>query len=166
MKMSRGMIAVINLDDDAVKSGNLRHVKDSLSEKEKDPLVLFRSCACREHPLDIQMQLHEVERQIEGHAKVDHFSYSDSHNEVPSEIWNKILLKAKREYSNNFAHQSYELQQQMSAYIKIVEMRITPPHGINQKRMAKSIEDAEREYPDDYSMQVFLIEQSFVDDTE
>gem|GEM_PF-1463407 len=129
-------------------------------------LAKIVSRAQREHPLDLQMQLSEVDQQIEGHAEVEHFSDSTNHSDVPSGILNKIIRKAKREHPNNFALQSHELQEQMSAYIRIAEMGNSPPPGMNRKKMSKAIADAEREYPDDYSMQVYHIGQGFEDDTE
>ena len=129
-------------------------------------LAKIVSRAQREYPLDLQMQLHEVEQQIEGHAEVEHFSDSANHSDVPRGILNKIILKAKREHSNNFSLQSHEMQEQMSAYVKLAEIRSSPPPGMNRKEMAKTISDAEKEYPDDYSMQVYLIEQGFEDDAE
>lgn len=129
-------------------------------------LAKIVSRAQREHPLDLQMQQHEVEQQIEGHAEVEHFSDSANHSDVPSGILNKIIRKAKREHSNDFSLQSHELQEQMSAYIKITEMRNSPPPGLNRKQISKAIADAEREWPDDYSMQVYHIEQGLEDDDE
>jgi hypothetical protein len=107
------------------------------------------------------MQLYEVEQQIEDHSVVEHFSDSTNDSEVPSGILNKIVRRAKREHANNFSLQSHEVQEQMSAYIRIAELSSAPPSGMNRKQMAKAIADAESEYPDDYAMQVYHIEQSF-----
>lgn len=124
------------------------------------------SRAQMEDPLDLDMQLFEVERQIECHAEVEHFSESATHSEVPSVILNMIVGRAKREHLHDFTHQALELREQMSAYIKLAEMHSSPHPGMTRKQMTKAIADAEREYPDDYSMQIYHIEQGFEDDTE
>lgn len=129
-------------------------------------LAKIVSRAQREHPLDLQMQLYEVEQQIEGHAVVEHFSDSTNNSEVPSGILNKIVRRAKLEHVNNFSLQAHEVQEQMSAYIRIAELRSSPSSGMNRKQMAKAIAEAESEYPDDYSMQVYHIEQGFESDTD
>lgn len=123
------------------------------------------SRAQREYPLDLQMQLHEVDQQIEGHAVVEHFSDGTNYTELPSGILNKIVRRAKLEHANDFSLQAHEVQEQMSAYIKIAELRMLLPSDGNGKEIYTAIAGAEREYPDDYSMQIYKIDQRFDDGT-
>lgn len=139
---------------------------DPPHDMENHILMKIVSKAQREYPLDIHMQVHDVEQQIESHAEIQHFADNGCSSELPREVLTRILKKAEGEHPFDFSMQANEVQEQMAGCLRILELRSSSLPGVNRRRMGKAIAEATEEYPEDYSMQVYYIEQKFETETD